>query len=547
MVILARERAAFTLLIVLAIAFSLLRMRPTDTPWHMATARLAFETGTWPTENTFSYTYPEFPLYQQYPIYQSLLYLTYRVGGWEGLSLLHCIAWTGIFLLWVRWGAPWKYASVLSLAFLIALLGLQRRMVLRPDVMTLFLLASLLHLIDAYRKGSRWAPLGLIFVQWLMANSHQLFPLGLAVQAAFLGHLVVSRLLKGRFGVSTNDNHLPLWPIAVAFAGSMLACLGTPLGLTMLWAPFQTAGSLEHHREHVSEFRFITADPYALQLVLIAGGLALYGFYRKRHDWSLFELGLFLMGTALVLAAQRGAAFFILIAIGIYARSMTSLWQREDAPPSQATPAVLSFRSISPIVCMLISLFFLQIRWGMPVRSLTDTQPGIGRAKGMFPDSAVAFLKQNPPPGRMLNLGWYAGNLLVWELYPQHPVFVDPRFEAYPRQFLLDTIHAMEDRETLQRLINEHQPGWIVAELRIEGVRQRAAELLQEGDWKLVHANTVWLVLVRRTPESENYLQQHAIDPRNVQFAGLLEEDPALLRLQQKEIDAFRRVVSSSR
>lgn len=542
MVILAREKLAFGLLLFVAAAFSLLRVRPTDTPWHMATARYAYEQGHWPTQNTFSYTFPEYPLYQQYPVYQSLLYFTHRLAGWEGLSLLHSVAWTLIFALWVRWGAPWRYAAVLSLAYLIALLGLQRRMVLRPDIMSLFLFAALLHLLDAYRRGKMWPLFGVVFVQWLWANSHQLFPLGLAVQVAFLGHLIVSRWLHGRWGVTTEDNHLPIWPALLALAGSLVACLGTPIGLEMLWAPLQTAGSLEHHREHVSEFRRITADTYALQLVVIAGVLAVIGFVKRRHHWSLFELGLFLMGTALVAAAQRGAAFFILIAVGIFARSATYPWQR-NTDLSPETPGVLSLRSVSPIVCIALSLFFLEIRWNSPIRSLTDTQPGIGRALGMFPDPAIAFLKKHPPPGRLLNLGWYAGNMLVWELYPSQPVFVDPRFEAYPRDFLLSTIHAMEDDAQLDQLIEAYDPGWMVAELRLADVRQRVARLLRRGDWQLVHADTVWLILVRKTPQSADYLMHHAKDPQQVSFEGLLESHPTLRKLQQEEIDAFRELV----
>src|SRR5512136_329706 len=88
------------------IALSLIRIGMDGTPWHLATAKYAFSEGHWPIQNTFSYTYPDYPLYQQYPIYQTILYLTYLAGGWVGLSILNCVAWFGILLLWLKWSNP---------------------------------------------------------------------------------------------------------------------------------------------------------------------------------------------------------------------------------------------------------------------------------------------------------------------------------------------------------------------------------------------------------------------------------------------------------
>ena len=172
-----------------AIALSLIRIDMTDTPWHLATARYAFTEGHWPIHNTFSYTYPDYPLYQQYPIYQTLLYVVYRMGGWEGLSVLHCTMWVAVFLLWMAWAGSLR-GKMLNLAWMLGLLGLQRRMILRPDIMSMLLLLILLCLIDRYRAGRTWVAALFVVVQWLLVNSHQLFPLGLAIQGALLFHLV---------------------------------------------------------------------------------------------------------------------------------------------------------------------------------------------------------------------------------------------------------------------------------------------------------------------------------------------------------------------
>jgi hypothetical protein len=192
--VLKLERIAFIGLLIAVFALSLIRISITDSPWHLATAKYAFTNGYWPVSNTFSYTYPDYPPYQQYPIYQTVLYAVFLAGGWEGLSILHFVLWTLIFVLWIRWGGPWRVALALNLAWLLALLGLHQRMILRPDILTILLFILLLHSVDLYRSGRYWASGLFVLIQLLMANSHQLFPLGLAVQVSFLAHLFLVRI-----------------------------------------------------------------------------------------------------------------------------------------------------------------------------------------------------------------------------------------------------------------------------------------------------------------------------------------------------------------
>ena len=528
------ETIAFVALIAAVVALSLIRVDITDTPWHLATARYAFTNGHWPVTNTFSYTFPDYPLHQQYPLYQAVLYAVFLLGGWTGLSLLHCLLWVLIFLLWVRWGGSWKSALALNLAWLLALLGLHQRMILRPDILTMLFLVLLLHSIDLYRSGRRWAAGLFVAIQFLMANSHQLFPLGLAVQGAFLAHLLVVRVRGRRFGLCMEDSRLPVWPAAIALIGSFLACLATPLGPDILNVSSQTLGSLWHHRDHVEEFAPFYTDRYVLLLSSLATALAAFAFWRRRGRWQPFELMLWMLGAFLLGAAIRGAALYIVIGVGIFARSV-----REQPLPPRSNesggriryPVVL--RTGCAILTLVLCAGILHMRWVSPPRILGGTQPGWGLALGAWPHDALDFLKKNPPPGRMLNLTWYSGNPLIFGLYPDVPVFVDPRFEAYPRTFLLEAIRAAEDREVLQDLIAKYQPGWMVVELRVESVRKLAAALIREGSWQPVFADTVFLILVRDIPEHSAYLAAHRLPPEDIRPRGLLESEPDLLALQK--------------
>ncbi len=526
------EWAAVAALFLAAIGLSLIRIDMTDTPWHLATARYAFTEGHWPVRNTFSYTHPDYPLYQQYPVYQTLLYAVYRLGSWEGLSLLHCAVWVSVFALWIAWAGSLR-RRFLNLVWMLSLLGLQRRMILRPDIMSMLLLVILLCLIDRYRAGRTRVAALLVVVQWLLVNSHQLFPLGLAVQGGLLFHLAAVRLFGGRYGVSQRDRMVPLLPVGLALIGSVLVCFLSPLGTDILYVTRHTASSLYYHGKDVQEFMPFYASGYDSVLVIYSTVLMVVGVWRQR-EWQPFELFLWLMGVAVLNVAIRGVALYVLICVGIFARNFAadSGQKVSLAENSGSRRGAALFRLFCAVMtlCMCGGVFYM--RWVSPQRILGGNQPGIGLALGVWPDAAIRFLKQHPPPGRMINFTWYSGNPLILDLFPSQRVFVDPRFESYPRHFLLEAIKAPRDGDVLRKLIAQYQPDWMVAEVMDPDVRKMAASLVKERTWELVHADTVFLVLVRNVPNNSGYLGLHRLRADEIAPTDFLTSEPDLVALQ---------------
>jgi len=542
------ERAALGCVLLAAVAVYLTRIDLQDTPYHLATARLAFATGQWPVTNTFSWTYPDYTLYQQYPVYQTLLYAAYLAGGWEGMSILHCVVWVASFLLWMRWGGSWRWACLLGPVWAFALLALQQRAMLRPDMVTIFLLACLLHAIDWYRQGRPWAAAAFVLIQWLLANAHQMFPLGLAVQGLFLAHLVLVRKGEG--------TRVPIWPAGLALAGSVLVCFLTPLGLEVVRVPLVTADSLASHREQVEEFMPFYRQPYTVGLVLVSAALAVTGLWLGRRRLLAFEVALWLLGAVLMLSAIRGVVFFVLLSVGLFARglgrwqagrsSVGQAFQPDTSPERQQRdhpvacapglcqagkpdlPQLGLLRTACVGATVGLSLFIIQGRWVAPIRHLGGVQPGLGRTLGAWPDQAIAFLKENPPLGRMMNLSFYSGNALVWGLYPEQPVFVDPRFETYPRPFLREAIVADRDEAAFARLLARYEPDYLVAEVRIPTLRKQLADLLRQRTWALVYADTNFLIAVHDTSANAGYLAAHRLEPEAIAPPDYLPGEPDL-------------------
>ena len=200
------------------------------------------------------------------------------------------------------------------------------------------------------------------------------------------------------------------------------------------------------------------------------------------------------MGLAMVLVAVRGIPFFALAAGAAIARmgqrvpAERALWG-EDAP----------LHVVASATAATFAVLLGWLRLTAPVAYLS-TQAGLGRSHGEWADAALAYLDAHPPPGRMLNVGWATGNALIWG---EQAVFVDPRWEAYPRDFLIRSIEAMDDPQRFAAQVERVAPGWVVGEMRLPQVQMRLAELLATGDWGLAYSDAHLAIVVRGRGRAE--------------------------------------------
>ncbi|QGJ70335.1 Hypothetical protein PBC10988_20300 [Planctomycetales bacterium 10988] len=516
---------------------NVMKIHTVDVPWHLATARLAWEQGYFPATNSFSYTFPEYPLYQQYPLFQSVLFTVYQWASWEGLSLLMSAYWFGSFLIWSAWGGGLRQVARLNAAWVLVIYAFFLRDHLRPELQTLLLLGCLLLAMDLFRKRPWLGGCAIVFVQWCLANTHQMFTVGLALIVSFLIHAVMVRLFQGRLGVSREDEKLPLLYLSAVVVAAGLACFLTPLGTEVIGVPLKTMGSLTHHREEVQEFApFYTSLPATILVTLSTLLLALH-FLLTRKRWQPFEVALALLGIVLILGAIRGLPFYVVICVALFSRGRFRLQQiAAEQGPEQTTPHIQVQQErrafAQSLFTLPLCLMLLMAWWLSPEKSLWTGQRGWGRSAGDWPDTTMAFLKESPPPGKMLNMSWFAGNALIWEGYPQFQVYVDPRLEAYPRDFLVKTIDARKDEALLQELVERFDCSWFVGEMRLPEVRRHGVRLLESGEWKLVQIDPIFFVLVEQRSETEDYLEAHGLDPSTHEVASYTP-DPEMRPLQE--------------
>jgi hypothetical protein len=516
------------LVVVAAIAFAVIRVQSVNLPWHLATARLAHETGHWPSVNTFSYTFPGYPVYQQYPAFQATMYAALRAGGWGAISLVSGLGWVAVLLLFVRWAGPFRAGAVVHVFWMLGLYALWRRMMVRPDLFSMLALGIELCALDAYARGRRWAIALVPCAHLLWVNSHQLYPLSLLVQGFFVAHVLA---LRTRYFARPAPPP-PLAPVLLALGASIALTFATPLGFEILQGPARTAKSLAVFRGSVAEFKRVWTMPLELGLTLLTGLPAAYALGRARRRVDPFDVLVWLVSLALVLAAVRGLMFFGVVSVAVFQRAAARC--REAGEPfvpglgasAQRTLGLLGFGFTA-----LLATNTVYHRWVQPPLTLGGTQPGLGRAVGGWGESMTAFLRRSPPPGRMLNLGAGAGDLVILDA-PGIPVFVDSRLETYPVDFLREVLASDRTDAALAALLERWNVQWLLAEHFRPPIRDRVLHLLGAG-WAPVYVDSEFVILVRDTPASAGYLAAHRLDLRGAQ-PGDLVAAPLVLRARQR-------------
>ena len=537
------ELCAAVLVLVSAVAFAFIRVQAINVPWHVATARLAHETGHWPQTNTFSYTFPQHPLYQQYPAYQWTLFAALRLAGWGGVSFVSGAGWVLVLLLFARWGGRLREGATFHVFWMFALMALWRRMMVRPDLFSMIALGVELVALDAYARGRRWALAAVPLAHYLWVTSHQLFPLSLVVQGCFVAHVLALRTRFFARPKVDGDAPPPIAPVLAALAASIALTFATPLGFEIVKGPLRTTQSLVLFRDQVAEFRRVWTMPLELGLALFTGVPAVWGFARARRLVDPFDVLVWLLSLALVLAAVRGLMFFGVVSVAAFQRAAT----RCRAAGVELAPGVGAgvrrlLGGFALALTLLLAVNAVFHRWVRPPLALGGTQPGLGRAVGGWGEQMTAFLRRARPPGRMMNLGPGVGDLVILDV-PGTPVFVDSRLESYPIEFLREVLVADRDDASLKALIDRWHPQWIVAEHARDSIRARVVHLLAVG-WVPVHVDSELVVLVNETPMSAAYVAGNGVDLRRAEPADLTA-NPSLRAQQRARFAKLMRAIGA--
>ena len=320
-------------------------------------------------------------------------------------------------------------------------------------------------------------PLWLLPIVWVWVNAHGSFPLGLA----WLGARVVGEAIDRR-GVPRD---------ALArlggFAAGMVVALVNPVGLRLLTFPLVALhkkstfqGIVEWHSPNFQ-------DPNTfLALVFITASLVV--LLRHPLPWAQLLPVCGFVALGLIAARNLGP-------LGV-----------------TLAPALASALAVPPVVDATgagrwrarMAQVGAQWWWRIGVAAAAVTAlavfvVGAGRSPGLALDSyPVAAIDEAVHEGRMgpahrIVAVDVVGCYIVWRAGPATKVFIDDRYDMYPRQVALDAATIGAARDDVTSVLDHWQIDTVVWST----AQALPQQLLSLGGWRETWRNGSWALLVR--------------------------------------------------
>lgn len=477
-------RTGWTLLLFLPVAGVALLLSFTmtcdsDVLWHLKAGQVILERGSLLRTNTFASTYPDHPWPNPEWLFQVLLALLHRGGGFVaigGLKVLVTVASAGVLytLMVRRAGHPGTAAALVALV----LAAIQFRLTERPHLFSfLFFLFTLL-VAERAREGPSRLPwvLPALFALW--SNFHPEFVMGFLA----LGAVLVGDALDRRLAPASPDSRQARLLVPALLC--VPAVCVNPEGYHALLFPLlhTFVGPIVEVTEYAPT-GVLRVPAFWIMAALTAATLCRF---RRAGAWSdvLLAGGMAVLGALYI----RATPYFFLVAAPLLHRHATAAAAAGSRFTAQRLGAVALVAAAGSLCWALGFERLLPYRWGL------------GLDDSAFPAAAAAAIERHALPGRLYNR-YGDGGYLIYRLYPGVGVFQDGRLQAYPREFMA-RINAQFDERDWPAIVEEYQVNTLLLPIVVTG------RLAPIGDWGMVFWDDSSCVLVRRTPQNAPLLSR---------------------------------------
>jgi hypothetical protein len=480
--------------------FAMAARTPLDSDmwWHLRAGEETWRARQPVITDTFSYTrYGERWINHSW-LSQVGMYLLFKFGGYLTLgAMMALLATLSMFFVYLQMDIhPILRGLVLVFAALVA----AKVWSPRPQLVSLVMFGAvgyILYLFKWRKQNFLWI-LPIVFVLW--SNLHGGYVLGLLLIGSMIGGELINHLLglEARESLTWRGiRQLVLWELVGA-----LVVVINPNGFAMWTIALQTI-RVEVLQQFVSEwaspdFHDISQQPF-IWLLLATLGAA--GVSSKRLDGSdLVAVSGF---AYLALVARRNYGPFAMVAAPILSRHLEAIlagWHERRFPRWAGVtnrpgigPLSTNSRPLSPRISKAVNLFVITVLGTAALMKLLFvTNPTVVEnfERRAFPVEAVAWIRDNGPPGRLFNAyNW--GGYLVMNL-PEYLVFVDGRTDLFNDEVLEEWLDVVNAKEGWQHILDK----WNVNLLLLQPDMKIVDQLSNKG-WQLVYSDQLAVVYVR--------------------------------------------------
>ncbi len=506
--LLLAQGASLLAALVFLVAMSLHDLCSNDVWIHVAAGRQIVETGRVPRTDPFGYGAGQGrPWLDHEWLAQVAFYAAHQAGGVRGLLVLQAglvvlAALAGVVAVARRSGLGW--AAVVPIP--LGLMAYTRFMV-RPELFAFLSAGGMLLCLCSFERcrgrGCRVAWLAaLALLQWVWANAHPSFPVGVGMAVAFAFGAWFKRPVAPVPGRPWCD---AAW-LALAAAICAAATLLTPQGPALWLHPFRQVGA-SAFMQGVGEWKALwsgdVGGAWRVTFMAVVGvGLLAFVANMQATDWPQ---ALVFVGAALLPCASArhvGIAAFLLapIVVGQVARAQAEFMWRPK--PRLAVAASLAAAALS----VALTVFAAHNAFYAPQRS--PRRFGFGMDALQYPAKAVDFVEGAGLRGPMFN-NYDIGGYLMWRLGPKRQVFIDGRNMVYGEECYVRYREALLDLGKWERLLQEHGIEWVILRHLSVDMGGPLRWLWQDRRWALCYYDEVAAVFVRRDGINADVVRLH--------------------------------------
>jgi len=373
-----------------------------------------------------------------------ILYLIYSLMGGFGLWVFQWLIFLGIFLSFYIFLRLLKQSLDVTSLTLIAAVGITGSVscsYYKPELFSALFLAWM-GVIFAYVKLTHRKFLfyiyPFIFAFWV--NLHGGFLFGFCFLAGiFIGELL-NRIFFPRESFTTNE----LFHLGIACFLSLAATLLNPYGIDYLLNIYNAA----------------TTESYAINSRYIQAYVSLWSYFRDIKDISsipFFRMGQIVLIMAVMIFLLMGLFVYDLIKnkscdFSLLIMAIAQYWGSMAAVRLTYLFAILFFYSFiymlhrlkldkvtsrATILSLIVFiLFFANVSYFAIRYGAGDKWFGSG-IESFAPAKEVSFLKKYRLEGPIFN-DYVTGGYLLWALYPEYKVFIDPRLVPFTKKVAPD-------------------------------------------------------------------------------------------------------------
>ena len=440
----------------------------------------------------------------------TILYLAYNVLSGFGLWLIQWVIFVLLFLMYffqLR-STHAKLDTVSVTCLLLLAVGLSLLFVYyKPEMFSVLLFTLVLFLyFQAKTTGKNFFWLyPLIFIFWV--NLHGGFVFGLFALSVLLFFETIEFFFIKKDPLTGNQ----LLSFAITLPLSYAACLINPYGLDYPLYIWRSSMSSDPYLKAIMaylslwktlSFKLLMSRMGASAWSMVIMGssfllLSLYHYYKTRYvNLALLALNAFLFFYSMSVA--RVSMFFnILIVFSIF-----YMISKLDKP--------VAFKSrFAPLALLLFVIVSLHI--GFATVRYVGNGSWFGSGLDQYvPVKEVEFIKKYRIPAPLFN-DYLIGGYMMWTMYPEYKVFIDPRYGPYSKQVGPDYLNFIKNPtpEAVRALTAKYP--FKVALIHLRSVPLIFSFLTYNRDeWRMLYFERNAVILIHKSYLP--YLSREALD-----------------------------------